>query len=84
MSVVSLSSLSIKLLLHWSDEPSGVDVGSGAVIHEILWNTDMHSPMMRKLVNETCCKSAYTFIVLTLNAVSVYLFVSHWSTLCHH
>jgi len=40
------------------DEPSGVDVEAGAVIHEVLWNTDMHSPMMRKLVNETCCKYA--------------------------
>lgn len=37
------------------DEPSGTDVEAGAVIHEVLWNTNMHLPMMRKLVNETCC-----------------------------
>jgi len=40
------------------DEPSGVAVDTGAVIHEVLWDTDMHLAMMRKLVNESCCKYA--------------------------
>lgn len=46
------------LLMYWLDEPSGVDVEAGAVIHEVLWDTDMHLPMMRKLVNESCCTYA--------------------------
>jgi len=41
----------------WSDETSGTTVGAGTFIHQVLWDTEMHLPMMRMLVNETCCKS---------------------------
>jgi len=52
-----------------TDEPSGVDVEDGAYIHEVLWDTDMHLPVMRKLVNETCCKYAKCNFCTTTNPV---------------
>lgn len=36
------------------DEPTGVNVGNEAFIHLMKWDTDMHSPHTRKLVNEMC------------------------------
>jgi len=42
------------LVFCFLDEPSGVDVGCQAHIYEVKWDTDMHLPCTRKLVNETC------------------------------
>ena len=62
-----------ELLSYYSDEPSGVDVKTGAVIHEVLWDTDMHLPTMRKLVNETCCKYSYKSHFRSTLLVTIFL-----------
>ena len=43
----------------WTDARSEISMDGQAFIHEVKWDTEMHTPIARKLVNEANGKKPF-------------------------